>query len=65
MLMVIISIFLAVEIPVMIITILHTISNSLYPIMDYSTAESIVHIINVIMTLSYPLNFAIYCSMSK
>ena len=38
---------------------------SLIEFMDYELAKTIVFIINVCIYLSYPLNFAIYCGMSR
>ena len=33
--------------------------------MNYEVAENIVLVINAVICLSYPLNFAIYCGMSR
>ena len=33
--------------------------------MDYEVAKNIVLIINALICLSYPVNFAIYCGMSR
>ena len=33
--------------------------------MDYTLAKNIVLVINLCICLSYPLNFAIYCGMSR
>ena len=65
MLIVVIAVFLSVETPLMVITALHTISSSLIEFMDYQLAKTIVFVINVCIYLSYPLNFAIYCGMSR
>lgn len=59
------QIFLAVELPLGIITILHTISSTILDFLDYSAVKSIVLAVNLCMCLSYPLNFAIYCGMSR
>ena len=65
MLIVVIAVFLSVEIPLMVITALHTISSSLDEFMDYNLTKNIVLVINLCIYLSYPLNFAIYCGMSR
>jgi len=95
MLVVVIGVFLATELPLMVITALHTLSSrlhtssnfatsatittstnhhhhaiststpSIYPFMDYEVANTMVLVINTIICLSYPLNFAIYCGMSR
>lgn len=59
------QIFLAVELPLGIITILHTISSTILDFLDYSAVKSIVLAVNLCMCLSYPLNFGIYCGMSR
>ena len=65
MLIVVIAVFLSVEIPLMVITALHTISSSSSEFMDYNLTKNIVLVINLCIYLSYPLNFAIYCGMSR
>ena len=82
MLIVVIAVFLTTEIPLMVITALHTLSNRLLLLtfyentitrinsfrlnfMDYYVAKNIVLIINAFICFSYPLNFAIYCGMSR
>ena len=82
MLVVVIGVFLCTEIPLMVITALHTLSNrflvicnhtsssngaffSFYTFLDYDVAKNIVLIINALICLSYPVNFAIYCGMSR
>jgi len=65
MLIVVIAVFLAVEIPLSVISALHTISSSLVEFLDYQLVNNIILFINVIICLSYPLNFAIYCGMSR
>ena len=78
---IIISVFLIIEIPLMVITMLHALrpkvhqKNSFKQLtiiivqdrdwMDYETANYIVLIINTFMCLSCPLNLAVYCSTSK
>ena len=38
---------------------------SLVEFLDYQLANKIILFINVFISLSYPLNFAIYCGMSR
>ena len=59
------QIFLLVELPLGIITILHTISSTIHDFLDYSAVKSIVLAVNLCICLSYPLNFGIYCGMSR
>ena len=72
MLIVVIAVFLSVEIPLMVITALHTISSTISSMisssmdfMDYNLTNNIILVINLCIYLSYPLNFAIYCGMSR
>ena len=80
MLIIVITVFLMTEIPLMVITVLHTLSNrfkmsfsrnisssscSFNLFLDYEVASNIIHIINTFMCFTYPLNFAIYCGMSR
>merc|ERR1712013_486568 len=60
-----IAVFLAVELPLSCITALHTISSSVVEFLDYNLVGNIILFINVIIYTSYPLNFAIYCGMSR
>ena len=64
---IVISIFLLTEIPLMVITLLHALSSSGIDLelLDYKIANYIVLIINTFMCLSCPLNLIVYCSMSK
>ena len=41
------------------------ISFSFYTFLDYEVAKNIVLVINALICLSYPVNFAIYCGMSR
>lgn len=66
MLIVIVSVFLLLEIPLTITTILHVVQNTLLlNLVDYDTLNSIILITNFFIILSYPINFAIYCGMSR
>jgi hypothetical protein len=44
---------------------LHTISSTIHDFLDYSAVKSIVLAVNLCICLSYPLNFGIYCGMSR
>ena len=57
--------FLAVELPMGIIVILHNVSSSVYEFLDYKLVHTTTLIINLLICLSYPLNFGIYCGMSR
>ena len=83
MLIVVISVFLAVELPLMVMSALHTINSRcddsfsieklLYLIyrsmgldfIDYDIANTVTMFINTCIFLSYPINFGIYCGMSR
>lgn len=66
MLIVIVSMFLLLEIPITFTTILHLIQNTfLITIVDYNILNTIILITNFFIILSYPINFAIYCGMSR
>ena len=67
MLIVVVSVFLIVEIPLAVVTCLHILENLIEnaKILDYDVSKALVVIINFIISLSYPINFAIYCGMSR
>ncbi|XP_037072830.1 sex peptide receptor-like [Pollicipes pollicipes] len=67
MLIVVVSVFLIVEIPLAVVTCLHIIENLMdnAQLLDYEVSKALVVIINFIISLSYPVNFAIYCGMSR
>ena len=69
MLIVIVSVFLVTEIPLAIITFLHIVTNSgimeVFTTEDYPKVHKFVTFSNFFMILFYPLNFAIYCGMSR
>ena len=62
---IVISVFLMIEIPLMIITMLHALSTRETQLIDYDVANHIVLVINTFMCLTCPLNLAIYCGTSK
>ena len=66
MLIVIVSVFLMLEIPLAVTTLLHVMQNALnIEIAAYDTLNTTVLFTNFFIILSYPINFAIYCGMSK
>lgn len=65
MLIVVVTVFLLVEIPVAVVTILHIISSTLVEILDYHIANILILVTNFFIIVSYPINFAIYCGMSR
>lgn len=66
MLIVIVSVFLLLEIPITFTTILHLIQNTLLvTLLDYNILNTIILVTNFFIILSYPINFAIYCGMSR
>ena len=62
---IIFQMFLAVEVPLGILVILHNVSSSIIEFLDYNLVHTATLIINLLICLSYPLNFGIYCGMSK
>lgn len=65
MLIVVVSVFLIVEIPLVVVTILHIISSTISDFLDYEMANTLILFTNFFIILSYPINFAIYCGMSR
>lgn len=65
MLIVVVTVFLTVEIPLAVITALHIISSLIIEFLDYSVANLFVLFANFFLIVSYPINFAIYCGMSR
>ena len=66
MLIVIVSVFLMLEIPLAVTTILHVAQSTLnIEIAAYDTLNTTILFTNFFIILSYPINFAIYCGMSK
>jgi Serpentine type 7TM GPCR chemoreceptor Srw. len=65
MLIVVVTVFLLVEIPLAVVTVLHIISSSVTEILDYSIANVLILFTNFFIIVSYPINFAIYCGMSR
>lgn len=65
MLIVVVTVFLIVEIPMAVITALHIISSAIIEFLDYSVANLFILFSNFLIMVSYPINFAIYCGMSR
>lgn len=65
MLIVVVTVFLVVEIPLAVITALHIISSLIYEFLDYYIANLFILFANFFLIVSYPINFAIYCGMSR
>ncbi|XP_053679239.1 sex peptide receptor [Anopheles nili] len=65
MLIVVVTVFLVVEIPLAVITALHIISSLIYEFLDYYIANLFILFANFLLIVSYPINFAIYCGMSR
>ncbi|XP_074038015.1 sex peptide receptor [Leptinotarsa decemlineata] len=65
MLIVVVTVFLIVEIPLAVVTSLHVISNIYIEFLNYEMANSLTLFTNFFIILSYPINFAIYCGMSR
>lgn len=69
MLIVILSVFLITEIPLAIITLLHIFSSQEFLVVftpyQYHIIRKFFIASNFFITLSYPINFAIYCGMSR
>ena len=65
MLIIVVSVFLIVEIPLAIITALHVISSLFINFLDYRIANLCILFANFFLILSYPVNFALYCGMSR
>lgn len=65
MLVVVVTVFLIVEIPLAVITVLHIISSAIYEFLDYAMANTLILVTNFLLMVSHPINFAIYCGMSR
>lgn len=65
MLIVVVTVFLLVEIPLAVITLLHIITSTFIQVLDYKIASILILFTNFFIMVSYPINFAIYCGMSR
>ena len=65
MISILFQVFLAVEVPLCVIVVLHMISSAWIDFLDYDYVKIVILINNLLISLSYPLNFGIYCGMSR
>lgn len=66
MLIIVVSVFLIVEVPLAIITSLHVFASmKIITFLDYRLANLCILLLNFFLILSYPVNFALYCGMSR
>lgn len=68
MLIVVVTVFLMVEIPMATATLIHVLSNMSvisFAMESYKYLKITILLSNFIIMLSFPLNFAIYCGMSR
>lgn len=65
MLIVVVTVFLVVEIPLAVLTLLHIISSVVVEFLDYQLVSLCILFANFALIVSYPINFAIYCGMSR
>ncbi|KAK7579893.1 hypothetical protein V9T40_000522 [Parthenolecanium corni] len=65
MLIVVVTVFLLTEIPLAVVTVLHIISSGFTEILDYDIVNTLILFTNFFIIVSYPINFAIYCGMSR
>lgn len=65
MLIVVVTVFLIVEIPLAVITALHIISSAIKEFLNYGVVNMFILFGNVFLIFSYPINFGIYCGMSR
>lgn len=65
MLIVVVTVFLIVEIPLAVLTLLHIISSVVVEFLDYHVVSICILFANFALIVSYPINFAIYCGMSR
>jgi len=65
MLVILNAVFLLVEVPLSVLTVLHTISSSVHEFLDYEIVNKVMLFLNLLIVVSYPVNFAIYCSLSS
>ena len=48
------------------IVVLHVLSSSISTdFLNYEVVRAVILVVNMMISLSYPLNFGIYCGMSK
>lgn len=65
MLILVVTVFLIVEIPIAVLTVLHIVSSLFRSFLDYRIANVFIVFTNFFVVVSYPINFGIYCGMSR
>ncbi|XP_017054983.1 sex peptide receptor [Drosophila ficusphila] len=65
MLIVVVSVFLLAEIPIAVVTVMHIVSSLIIEFLDYGLANICIMLTNFFLVVSYPINFGIYCGMSR
>lgn len=65
MLIVVVSVFLLAEIPIAVVTVMHIVSSLIIEFLDYGLANICILLTNFFLVVSYPINFGIYCGMSR
>lgn len=65
MLIVVVTVFLIVELPLVVVTVLHMVSSTIFEFLNYDVVNTLILFTNFFIILSYPINFAIYCGMSR
>jgi len=65
MLIVVVSVFLLAEIPIAVVTVMHIVSSLIIEFLDYGLANICIMLTNFFLVFSYPINFGIYCGMSR
>ncbi|XP_030382254.1 sex peptide receptor [Scaptodrosophila lebanonensis] len=65
MLIVVVTVFLIAEIPIAVVTAMHIVSSLIIEFLDYGIANIFIMMTNFFLVVSYPINFGIYCGMSR
>lgn len=65
MLIVVVTVFLIVEIPICVVTILHIVNTLYISFLNYDNVNILIAFTNFFLVVSYPINFGIYCGMSR
>ncbi|XP_073829438.1 G protein-coupled sex peptide receptor [Musca autumnalis] len=65
MLIVVVTVFLTTEIPIAVVTVMHIVSSLTNNFLDYEVANIFITFTNFFLVASYPINFGIYCGMSR
>ncbi|XP_017156529.1 sex peptide receptor [Drosophila miranda] len=65
MLIVVVTVFLIAEIPIAVVTAMHIVSSLIIEFLDYGIANIFIMLTNFFLVVSYPINFGIYCGMSR